>query len=278
MLDNVSATSVLAVAAGSGLGFLVATIGGGILVLSVFILRYLFGLKNIGMLFGTSTALTAVMAIALVGMRRHAVSKTWRPAVWFTLPGWVGMAIGHMAQQSLSPHLRLALLGLVMLVNAALTFILPKHTGDAKTPAARLGIAGLIVGAVAGFFGGGGGFLVFPAMIWTGLPAASAAGSGLLSVVALTLTATVRNLGRCAIDWHLVPFYLAGAFAGIWSGVRLRPWKAKELSTVHLQWIAGSIMLVGGLYLMQHNWASLYRPSIALYDGVKGGIDYELTN
>ncbi|AUW94663.1 hypothetical protein BXT84_12500 [Sulfobacillus thermotolerans] len=278
MFSSLWVSTVLVVVSATGLGFLVATVGGGTLAMSVLVMRYLLRLRNVGHLFATSTAVTTAMAFTLLFVRRQPFRPLWRPALWFTMPGILAMAAGHALHHGLSGHLRLALLGLLMLLNVLFTMILPKALRPTKRLTLRTTAAGTIVGLIAGLFGGGGGFLTFPALLWSGLPAASATGSSLLSVTVFSGVATIHNLGRCAIDWHIIPLYLISALAGMSSGIWFGKRQQARRSRLSMQWIASGLMLLGGLYLLQHNWSSLYRPSLALYDGLKGGFDYEFTN
>lgn len=83
-------------------------------------------------------------------------------------------------------------------------------------------LAAILTGAVSGFFGIGGGFLVVPAlMLSTGMPMISAVGSSLLAVGTFGL-ATGLNYSRAGlVDWPVAIEFIAGGVVGGILGMRL---------------------------------------------------------
>ena len=88
--------------------------------------------------------------------------------------------------------------------------------------AARLLLAGFVVGMVSGFFGIGGGFLIVPGiMLGSGLPILNAIGSSLLSVSAFGLTTAGSYAFSGLVNWGVaLQLILGGAFGGF-LGTRL---------------------------------------------------------
>ena len=80
---------------------------------------------------------------------------------------------------------------------------------------------GLASGALSGFFGIGGGFLIVPALIFaTGMPILNAVGTSLFAVSVFGL-ATAANYARSGlIDWKLAGMLVAGGLAGSIVGAR----------------------------------------------------------
>jgi uncharacterized membrane protein YfcA len=70
--------------------------------------------------------------------------------------------------------------------------------------AARLVAVGLVVGAISGFFGIGGGFLIVPGlMLGSGMPILNAIGSSLLSVGSFGLTTAVNYALSGLVEWTI---------------------------------------------------------------------------
>jgi uncharacterized membrane protein YfcA len=87
--------------------------------------------------------------------------------------------------------------------------------------AVRLVAIGLIVGALSGFFGIGGGFLIVPGiMLGSGMPILNAIGSSLLSVGAFGLTTAVNYALSGLIDWKIAVLFIAGGMVGGFFGIR----------------------------------------------------------
>lgn len=83
--------------------------------------------------------------------------------------------------------------------------------------AARLLSVGFATGAISGFFGIGGGFLVVPGiMLGSGMPILNAIGSSLFSVGAFGLTTAANYAASGLIDWGVaLKFVIGGAVGGL---------------------------------------------------------------
>jgi uncharacterized protein len=76
-------------------------------------------------------------------------------------------------------------------------------------------VYGVGVGALSGFFGIGGGFLVVPGLVAaTGMPLISAVGSSLVSVTAFGLTTAINYAVSRMVDWRLAAIFIASGIAG----------------------------------------------------------------
>lgn len=83
-----------------------------------------------------------------------------------------------------------------------------------------LGMGGA-VGFLSGLFGIGGGFLLTPLLIFSGIPPAVSVATVTTQVVASSASAVVTYLRRKAIDLKLASYLLAGGVAGSFAGVIL---------------------------------------------------------
>jgi uncharacterized membrane protein YfcA len=87
--------------------------------------------------------------------------------------------------------------------------------------AVRLVAIGLIVGALSGFFGIAGGFLIVPAiMLGSGMPILNAIGSSLLSVGTFGLTTAINYAISGLVDWLIAALFVAGGLIGGVVGMR----------------------------------------------------------
>jgi uncharacterized membrane protein YfcA len=233
----VSVEIVLAIVLGLGIGAVVGTVGGGGAILALPVFVYVLGQ-------GVSSASTASLIVvtlgASVGAGAHAWHGhvCWRIAATFALPAAAGAYLGTIANAWVSPSALILAFVPVMLVAAVLTYARAEQPGDgeaaesAPCPAPdlpRSAGSGLAIGAMTGFFGVGGGFLIVPAMTsLLGLSIRRAIATS-LAVIGLTgLAALAIHLARGAEpDW---PLTLAlggavaiGALAGSILGHRLSP-------------------------------------------------------
>lgn len=79
----------------------------------------------------------------------------------------------------------------------------------------KLLAAGLAAGALSGFFGIGGGFLIVPALIVaTGMPILYAVGSSLVAVTAFGLTTAANYAVSGLVDWTLAALFISGGVLG----------------------------------------------------------------
>ena len=166
--------SAAAIPFGLGIGLSLGMLGGGGSVLAVPVLVYILG-QSVDQ--ATTASLVVVTAGAVVGGLNHARDGRvcWRHAAAFiaaTLPGAIaGTALG----QAVSGRTLISAFAMIMLAAAAAMW--RKATRDANSqrtepprtscPAlqlARVLMAGLLVGAMTGFFGVGGGFLIVPTL------------------------------------------------------------------------------------------------------------------
>ena len=115
---------------------------------------------------------------------------------------------------------------LVMLVVGAL--MLRGRSGEGE-PSVRLSrenlpkllAFGLATGALSGFFGIGGGFLIVPALVAaTGMPILYAVGSSLLAVTAFGLTTATNYAVSGLVDWPLAALFIVGGILGGLLGTR----------------------------------------------------------
>jgi uncharacterized protein len=217
----------LAIALGLGIGVVVGTIGGGGAILALPVFVYVLGE-------GVSSASTASLIVVTLGASAGAGAQAvqgrvcWGVAAAFAVPAAVGAYLGTIAGASVSPRTLILAFVPVMLIAAATTYARGvEDDGDDGQPLgcprpdpARSGLGGLAVGAMTGFFGVGGGFLVVPALTsLLGLPLRRAIATSLAMIGFTGIVALGIHLARGAEpDWPLTIALSGAAAAGALAG------------------------------------------------------------
>jgi uncharacterized membrane protein YfcA len=192
---------LLAIPFGLAIGLIVGAVGGGGAILALPVLVYVLG-EPVG---PASTASLIVVAVgAGVGagaLARHG-HACWRLALTFSVPAAAGSLLGTIAGQHVSAHALILAFVPLMLAAAGGTWQRAGATRGEETdrcppaPLGRVLAAGLAVGALTGFFGVGGGFVIVPVLVlWFG--------SGFRRAVATSLV-IITLTGAAALTSHLV--------------------------------------------------------------------------
>jgi uncharacterized protein len=217
----------LGMLSGSVVGFSLGLVGGGGSILAVPLMIYVVGVPSAHMAIGTSAL--AVAANAAANLFSHARSRTvkWRCASVFAAAGVVGAFGGSTLSKLVDGPKLLALFAVLMLIVAGVMFARRSNSGDASVRLNRKNLpkllaSGLVTGALSGFFGIGGGFLVVPGlMLAAGMPIVNAIGSSLVAVTAFGATAALNYAASGLVDWRLAIVFLAGGVLGGLAGGRL---------------------------------------------------------
>lgn len=262
-----AAQIVLSLLSGSVVGFSLGLVGGGGSILAVPLMVYVVGVSSPHVAIGTSAV--AVAASAFLNLVGHARQRTvkWSCAGAFALAGIVGAALGAQLGKAVNGQKLLAAFGLLMIVIAAM-MLRPRRSGDnpdvrldrstARHLLPPLAGTGFGVGALSGFFGIGGGFLIVPGLVGvTAMPLLNAIGSSLVSVAAFGATTAASYALSGLVDWPLAALFVGGSIAGSYAGIGL----ALALSTRRrtLTLIFSGIVASVGLYvLLRGVWMYLY--------------------
>jgi uncharacterized membrane protein YfcA len=212
--------ALLDAGAGSLVGFSLGLVGGGGSILAVPLLLYVVGIGDAHLAIGTSAV--AVAANAAINLANHARSGRvkWPCALTFAAAGVAGAALGSIAGKATEGQHLLALFAGLMIAIGALML---RRAGVAGDPTVRLGrgnvgkIAGVGVasGALSGFFGIGGGFLIVPGLMFaSGMPMLNAVASSLVAVTAFGVTTAASYAISGLVDWPLAALFVAGGAVG----------------------------------------------------------------
>lgn len=226
--DGVILQDVLATASGAVVGCILGLIGGGGSVLAVPLLVYVVGVSSPHVAIGTSAVAVAVSALINLAGHARAGRVRWPCALVFAAAGTVGAAIGSTMGKQIDGQRLLVLFGALMIAIAILMLWKGGKEGDINVRLSRATAPQLLplllaygtgVGALSGFFGIGGGFLVVPGIVAaTNMPLIFAIGSSLVSVFAFGLTTAGNYALSGLIDWTLVAFFIGGGFVGGFAG------------------------------------------------------------
>jgi uncharacterized protein len=219
MVDSLTQVA-LGIASGSLVGFSLGLVGGGGSILAVPLLIYVVGVGNPHVAIGTSAV--AVAANAAANLLNHARDGNvkWGCALVFAAAGIAGAFAGSTAGKMVDGQKLLVAFAILMLVVAGLMLRKRSSAGDHQVRLNRANLPWLLgigfgTGALAGFFGIGGGFLIVPGlMVATGMPILFAVGSSLVAVTAFGLTTAANYAVSNLVDWILAGSFLVGGIAG----------------------------------------------------------------
>jgi uncharacterized membrane protein YfcA len=198
------------------IGASLGAMGSGGSILTVPLLVYVVGQDEKTAIAGS---LFVVGTIAAVGGLQAARRRTidWPNVLWFGVPGMAGTWLGALAAGNVSGAVQM--LSFVVVMAVAAGFML--RSGEMRLEAKRRTVwkivaDGLFVGAVTGFVGVGGGFLIVPALVLLGgLSMQRAVGSSLL-IIAMQSFSGFAKYQQVLAELHLELDWLAlSTFAGI---------------------------------------------------------------
>jgi len=191
----------LAVLAGAFIGSVLGFVGAGGAMVSVPILLYVFH-------FTPKQATTAALAIVFLAALSGAIPKMRTKEVLYrdALYIWGIGLITNIGGSAISKHLPNAFIttgfAVVLTVAGFATLRKPvKANPERRMPLGILIVTALIIGAMTGIFGVGGGFLAIPILVlFFNTPQNKAAGTSLLIISINCLTSFLGHQSQ----WHLV--------------------------------------------------------------------------
>jgi uncharacterized protein len=261
---------LLAVLCGALVGFTLGLIGGGGSIIATPLLLYVVGLQP-HVAIGTGALAVSVNAFANFGGHARSGNVRWRCRNIFSIVGIAGAAIGSLLGKQIDGKQLLFLFAILMIIVGVLMLhrkdrgiqatdaISPASTGNVCrlwNPLTRnllpVASAALVVGALSGFFGIGGGFLIVPGLLLsTGMPMICAIGSSLLAVGAFGLTTAINYGMSGLIDWPVAAEYLAGGLAGGLLGLMLATSLAPRKAALNR--ISASLVFIVADYMFYRN-------------------------
>lgn len=228
---------LLAIPFGLLIGAVVGTVGGGGAILALPVLVYVLDQ-------GVSPASTASLIVVALGASFGAGTQArqgqlcGRLAIAFSIPAALGAYLGTIANTSVAPRTLILAFVPVMLAAAIATYrrggVGEEDGTDAADPGCPPAVSapaagsGLAVGAMTGFFGVGGGFLIVPTLTMLGLNMRRAIATSLAIITLTGLAALASHLASGSEpDWGVTAVLsgaaAVGAVGGSALGRRLNP-------------------------------------------------------
>lgn len=207
-------------------GFVLGLVGGGGSILAVPLMLYLVGIDSPHVAIGTSALAVAANALSNLFVHARRGNVRWPCASVFALAGIAGAYLGSSLGKAVDGQRLLFMFALLMVVIGILMLRKRNAEGDASVRLSKgnmpalLGL-GAFSGALSGFFGIGGGFLVVPGlMAATGMPMLAAIGSSLVAVSAFGLTTAINYAQSSLVNWPLAAAFVVAGSAGGIAGAR----------------------------------------------------------
>jgi uncharacterized protein len=206
------------------------------------------GVANIHVAIATSAVSVAANALVSLAMHMRHGTVRWKCAAMYSLTGvggaWIGAAFGKALD---GQRLMLGFAGLMVVVSLAM--LRRRHVaGDPSSNCTRRNAPKVLTfgagtGAVSGFFGIGGGFLIVPSLIMaTGMPTLNAVSSSLVAITAFGLTTATSYSLSGLVDWPLALSFILGGAIGATVGCRAVHALKQHQSTLN-SLFAGVILL-----------------------------------
>ena len=245
---------ILAALSGVAVGFTLGLIGGGGSVLAVPLMVYVVGVKSPHVAIGTSALAVAVNALAGLASHARAHNVNWRCGAAFAIAGVIGALAGSSLGKAFDGQKLLFLFALLMVIVAVQMYRGRGDAGQEGVVCNRENLPtvlpfGFGTGALSGFFGIGGGFLIVPALVRsTAMPVYRAVGTSLVAVSAFGLATASNYAFSGLIDWPLAGLFIAGGVVGSVAGTsvsRHLSTRKGQLNTI----FAGMIMIVAAYML-----------------------------
>ncbi len=237
------------------IGISLGLMGSGVSILTVPVLISLVGQDEKVAIAGS---LLIVGAIAAVSGTQAALRRLvdWPSVLWFGIPGmagtWLGALLGGLVASSAQLLTFVAVMAL-----AGVWMLRPQTaadpTGDPSRRApVRIVLDGLVVGALTGFVGVGGGFLIVPALVLLGgLTMQRAVASSLLIIALKSFSGFVKYLDVLAgeslrLDWQILAIVSALGIAGTVAGGQI----ANRMPQDALKKGFAFFLIVMGVYIL----------------------------
>ncbi|RZQ57313.1 sulfite exporter TauE/SafE family protein [Pseudidiomarina tainanensis] len=226
------------------IGLSLGIFGSGGSILTVPVLLYLV---NMPANLAIASSLLIVAFISLFGGLLSARKKivSW-PHVWlFGIPGMIGAYAGAWGGAAVDSRIQL-LVFVVLMAIASVMMWRGRSTTDTPNDVkvVRVIIDGLVVGAITGFVGVGGGFLIVPALVLLGgVPMILAIGTSLMIIALKSFVGFAKYYAALSaqgyeFDWVIIAIIsiagIVGSYAGAWIGARLPRQKLQKAFAVFL--------------------------------------------
>jgi len=214
------------------IGLSLGLFGSGGSILTVPVLLYLLKMPAD---MAIASSLLIVAGISLLGSVQNAWQRriSWRHVLWFGIPGMLGTYGGAWLGTLVDSRWQLLCFAILMLVAAVLMWRNRQTNTANQYPFnhTKVIVDGLLVGAITGFVGVGGGFLIVPALVLMGgLPMNKAIATSLSIIALKSFAGFIKyyftfSAAGLTFAWHIIAIMIVaglfGTFVGNWLGQKL---------------------------------------------------------
>lgn len=244
---------------GGLVALLLTLFGGGGSVLAVPLLVYVVGVRDPHVAVGVAAAGVSLNALTALLAQARAGRVRWPCASVFAAFGATGAWFGSSLAKRIDGHqlllvfaVAMAAVGLSMLRRVTDQGLATVRLNQAMAP--RVAISGAGVGAAAGFFGIGGGFLIVPGLMGaTGMTLALAQASSLVSVTAFGATTAINYSLSGLVAWPLVAAMTVGGALGTLAGLPISR-RLGDNAVLGRRLFAGLILIVAVYVAVRAVW------------------------
>lgn len=241
-------------------GVSLGLLGAGGSFMTIPILVYVVGL-NEKVAFASALAIVATISFfsALGYAKRGQID--WRSVVWFGFPGMVGAVVGVYFARYIPAWIQMMLFATLLFSAAYLMFRPLDLQQEVREPRAigMIVVDGLVVGAVTGLVGVGGGFLIIPALVLLGgLSMTLAVGTSLVIITMKSISGFWEYLHvlselQLSLDWSVILLFSLLGVVGGQVGQVLN----NRLPQVLLRKLFAGFLIVMGVFIFWQNLPKL---------------------
>ena len=210
-------------------------------------------------------SLLMVASIALFGAARQSLAGNvdWRAAILFSITGMIISPLVIYTAQGVNETLRLILFAVLMLfVSYKMAFSDKRNPASVTThgpyqaSVIKTAVGGASAGALSGFFGVGGGFIIAPllTMIFT-MPYRKAVSTSLAAIFLISTTALAGAFVKeIAVDWSLFTQFVVGGLVGMLMGstlVNIIPERIAKIIFAAITAMLAVYMLIDKIFIHQ---------------------------
>lgn len=243
------------------IGITMGVLGSGGSILTVPVLTYVVG-QETKLAIASSLMIVGIISVfATIPYAKEKLVK-WQTVIIFGIPGMAGAVLGAWLAHFVSDALQMFIFSILLLTASYLMFK-PFKIVDQEERAERsvLKIAadGLVIGAVTGLVGVGGGFLIIPALILLGgLSMRLAVGTSLVIIAIKSFAGFAGYLSvldslELSLDWSIIVIFSSIGVIGGWLGYKI----SSKLNQEHVQKGFAIFLVLMGVFILYENLPSL---------------------
>jgi uncharacterized protein len=202
-------------------GVVLGMLGAGGSILTVPILIFI---ARVDARSATVTSLVVVGVTSAIAAVQHWRAGRSRPkvALLFALAGAPGAIAGAWLSRQLTPRATMLIFSAVMVVSALGMLFRRERETPHERSAPGIAAVGLMVGAITGVVGAGGGFLIVPGLVlFAGVPITHAVGTSLITITLNCAVSLAGKWGSAPVDWRFTLAFTAVCVAGSFAGLAL---------------------------------------------------------